>query len=160
MKIKHTKYFVYHTLAYIYFGHWSLATKFRLREKFTSEIFYRWKYPNLWYIYILHHWIVNWCYFLCRGAGHGGGGPSESRPSCSPPAAPLLLEHLPLALKSIKVYAHGVLYVIYGNYWTGKWCRVYLAFPILTLMRGSPLIILKIAAMCLLPLEWNRETEG
>ena len=31
------------------FGRLSLATKFRLREKITSEIFYRRKYPDLRY---------------------------------------------------------------------------------------------------------------
>ena len=33
------------------FGRQSLVTKFGLREKFTSEIFYRQKYPDLWYIF-------------------------------------------------------------------------------------------------------------
>ena len=32
------------------FSRLSLATKIRLHEKFTSEIFYRRKYPNLWYL--------------------------------------------------------------------------------------------------------------
>ena len=34
----------------------SVATKFRLREKFTSKIFYLGKYPNLWYHFI--RWIT------------------------------------------------------------------------------------------------------
>ena len=36
---------------YAKFSHLSLATKIRLREKFTSEIFYQRKYPDLRYNY-------------------------------------------------------------------------------------------------------------
>ena len=39
MKIKYAKYFVQCTLTYTKFGCWSLLTKMRLHEKFTSEIF-------------------------------------------------------------------------------------------------------------------------
>ena len=41
-------------LTYTYFDHWSLVTKFRLRKKFTSKIFYRLKYPNLRYFKLAH----------------------------------------------------------------------------------------------------------
>ena len=41
---------------YTKFSRLSLAAKIRLREKFTSEIFYRQKYPDLRYVtvYILY----------------------------------------------------------------------------------------------------------
>ena len=47
---------------YTKFSCLSLATKIRLREKFTSEIiFYRRKYPDLRYIILAHvTWALAW----------------------------------------------------------------------------------------------------
>ena len=53
MKIKRMKYFVHvcmcYSYAYIYVCMCMLATKIRLHENFTNEIFYWQKYPDLWY---------------------------------------------------------------------------------------------------------------
>ena len=53
MKIKHAKYFVRCMSTYTKFNRLSLATKIRLRENFTSEIFYWRKYPDLRYVIVV-----------------------------------------------------------------------------------------------------------
>ena len=57
---KHVKYFVQHTCTsiYTYFGRSSLATKFRLCEKFTSKIFY-WRNIPI-YMYSIYLFLISW----------------------------------------------------------------------------------------------------
>ena len=76
---------------YTSFGRWSLVTKFRLRKKFTSEIFHQRKYPDLWYTMYVHIQCVCaytvWMQLLTLYIGVGTRGqwgrlPPQPEPSC------------------------------------------------------------------------------